>query len=173
MAAIYGIQSYGLKSSEEVIVENQHAALEAIATIQRALLKWQAADYDANGRKDFPMKPLQVLIDTEFVNGEKLKLIPKALAEADLRNESPKPFKGYYFTLISPYTKWPKTEMAKSIVIFAKPAEQGKSGSCTFLVEVNGKAWFSNYELKSKIPKWPDRKEFAAKLWLPLKFDPS
>lgn len=151
--------------TEEIIADNQQTAIQNLKVIEKALLYWKEQDYDANGEKDFPLDRLRRMVETKMVNNRSLNLLPANLAAADLREDKPVPHHGYYFTLIHRETKWPSQKITKDIVIYAKPAVRGKTGTCAFLVHVNGKAWYSNYNISSQKPQWPSKKEFKANIW--------
>lgn len=155
-----------------VIEKNQELALEHIDEILGALRKWKRWDYDANGRNDFPLCDLKKLVDTRFVNGEKLELISERLAKSDLRYSPPVEIDGYYFTLTHWEKSWPSSGMVKECQILAIPAVLGKTGSCSFYVNTENQAYFSNFKLDKKVPKWPDQRQLDAGVWVPFKRQP-
>lgn len=152
----------------EQILENHKLAVEHLQTILRALERWKRNDYDGNGRRDYPLAPLQVLHDTTLVNGRSIELIPEALGLADLRFDAPVPQDGYVFTLSHPDHEWPRQGSSDLVSIFAKPHDPGRSGSCSFYVDTAGVAWYTNVALTLKVPPWPDRRSIEAGVWLPL-----
>ena len=144
-------------------------AQEHIRKLFIALIKWNLYDYDANGRKDFPLIDLAKLIETKFVNGEKLELIDQALADSDLRQKHPVPINGYYFTLTHREKTWPSSGMVKELQILAKPAHMGNTGSCWFYMNTLGQAYYSNFDLNHNVPRWPNHRQLDAEIW--QKFD--
>jgi hypothetical protein len=151
---------------QKVIQKNQAQAIEHLKQIGRALQRWRRSDYDANGRPDLPLGPLNILRESQLINGQPLNLIPKTICAADLRHPEPIPLDGYLFTLIHPDQSWPDSiGTVSELAILAKPALPGRTGSCTFYVNTQGEAFFSNCLLPDKVPKWPDARQLEAKIW--------
>lgn len=156
---------------QALIIHNQTQAQKHIDDILVALAKWKRWDYDANGRTDFPLCDLKKLVDTQFVNGERLELISNKLALADLRNPNAVPIDGYFFTLTHFDKAWPSSGMAQEVQVLAVPAELGKSGSCSFYINTSKEGFFTNYKLDKKVPKWPERRQVEAGIWQALELD--
>lgn len=160
-----GYGYFSQDNSAKVISQNQIKAQLHIREILEALRKWQSNDYDANGRADYPLAELNKLVQTRFINGERLELIRAELANADFRNSKPEPLDGYYFTLTHWEKTWPSTAMVSECQILAVPAELGKSGSCSFYVNTAGQAYYCNFKLKDRVPSWPDQRQLDAGVW--------
>lgn len=153
-----------------VIEDNQEQARQGLAAIARALEQWKTGDYDANGRADYPLGPLENLEHTTFINGQSLDILDHELARADMRNSSPRPYHGYLFTLFTRDSAWPPAAgPVADLLLYATPVRPGKTGACTFMAELNGRAWYSNRELPDNKPHWPANKEFTAQIWVPIR----
>lgn len=166
----YYVHHFTKDDPSEVIAYNQKQAQQHIREIMVALKKWHRNDYDANGRPDYPLLDLRKLVEKRFINGEKFELISSELANADLRLDQALPLDGYYFTLTHWEKKWPATGMAKEVQILAIPAKLGVTGSCWFYVNTEGQAYYSNFSLKQKVPRWPDARQLEAGVWKELPF---
>lgn len=151
--------------AERRIERNQDEALKHMMEVYGALKKWRDRDYDGNGRKDYPLFPLEALEKSEFVNGELFELIPSELSRADLREDASEPCDGYYFTLTDTTRPWPSEGMVDHLAILARPAVLGETGSCWFYMNTQRELYYSNYPLEGQVPPWPSPKHIQAKIW--------
>jgi len=143
-------------------------ALKTLQELLKVYSKWQRNDYDGNGKSDLPLGPLKILRETRLINGHSIDLISEELVRSDLREETPKAYNGYLFTVTHPDLEWPGESMVMELAILARPAKPGVSGSCSFYVNTSGKAWFTNVALEHEVPPWPDRRSIEAGVWRPL-----
>ncbi len=154
------------ESGAERIRENQQRTIEHLKSLVEALDRWKKADYDANGKEDYPLGGLSLLRETRFVNGHSLDLISEELAKADLREQEPQPLDGYYYTLAHPAIPWPEEESAVDMLqLLAIPAEMGRTGVCTFYLSTLGDCFISPYPQNEKIPPWPTQLMLDQGIW--------
>ena len=158
---------YFFRPEPQILIKNNQAkAIVHLKEIVSALKRWQRSDYDGNGRADFPLGPLRILRESKLINGHAVGLLSEDLCRADLRNENPKKLDGYFFTLTHPDLIWPAPMgTVVDCAILARPAVAGKSGSCTFYVNTQGEAYYSNCLLPEGVPPWPDARQLEAKIW--------
>lgn len=143
------------------------AAKEACVDIFKACQLWRKHDYDANGYSDYVNLPLSKLFEISFVNGKKKRFFDKNLSLADLKLNNKKAYHGYFFTIAVKYRPWPVKEGTdeQDLYILARPQTQGKTGSCIFLLDMNGQSYYTNTKINSEVPSWPSSKELKIKLW--------
>ncbi|MBF0197003.1 MAG: hypothetical protein HQL32_04805 [Planctomycetes bacterium] len=153
---------------ENIAPANQVKALEHIETIIKAVQKWKKNDYDANGKNDYPLKHLNQLVHTSFINGSKLELIDQSLGDADLRNFEPIALDGYFFTLTCPLLDWPTEALVPRIAVLAVPQIPGETGICSFYIDPDGQGYYCPYDLKEKVPPWPSSKLIREEIWKKL-----
>jgi hypothetical protein len=146
-------------AASAAMAANERSASLSLKTLATAEADFRANDRDGNGLRDFWVGDVSGLF-RYTANNREIKLIEKALAEADasplkiqnlspLKREQPAPKSGYLFAAIAKYVEKEKTESYHSggfrnihkFGFAAYPVEYGKSGRHTFVVSESNTVW--------------------------------
>ena len=142
------------------LAANERSASASLKTLATAEADFKANDRDGNGLKDFWVGDVSGLYRYNTTNNREIKLIEKTLADADaaplknqnlaaLKRDQPLPKTGYLFAVLPKYVDKEKTENYHSggfrhgnrFGFAAYPAEYGKSGRYTFIINETNTVW--------------------------------